>query len=90
MSKEKDLWEKTCYYLAVEVANHYKLETVRQLQLSGKSWEKLASHFAILFSDKNTKQVIIVTVYYQNTLYTCTYVAVHNSTRCSKVEKRSS
>lgn len=60
LSKEKELWEQTCYYLAVEVANHYQLESVRQLQLSGKSWEKLASHFAILFSDKNTKQLCII------------------------------
>ena len=57
MSKEKELWEQTSYHLALKVAEQYQLKTVKQLQLNGRSWQSLATHFTIMLADKNTKQV---------------------------------
>lgn len=57
ISKEREIWEKTCFNLTLAVAGRYKLATIEQLQLNGRAWEKLASHFTILLSDKITKHV---------------------------------
>jgi hypothetical protein len=59
-SQERELWECTCYKLAVTVADQHKLNSVEQLQLTGRSWEKLATHFTITLSDVDTKQLCII------------------------------
>lgn len=55
--EEKDLWQQACYNLALKVAKQCQLQTLQRLQLSEKSWVKLAEHFAIFLSDKDTEQV---------------------------------
>ena len=57
--KEKDLWEHTSYRLAIKVAKKHQLKTVQQIQLNGKSWEKIATHFTIMIADKDTKEVCL-------------------------------
>ena len=57
MMEEKDLWQQACYNLAVKVAKECQLQTLQRLQLSEKSWVKLAEHFAIFLSDRDTDQV---------------------------------
>ena len=57
MVEEKDLWQQACYSLALKVARQCHLQTLQRLQLSEKSWVKLAEHFAILLSDRDTEQV---------------------------------
>ena len=57
LTQEKDRWEQTCYSLALKVAEKRQLKTIQQIQLSGKAWEKLGTHFTILIVDKDTKEV---------------------------------
>ena len=57
MMEEKDLWQQACYALAIKVAEECRLQTLQRLQLSEKSWVKLAEHFAIFLSDRDTDQV---------------------------------
>ena len=57
MVKEKDLWQQACYSLALKVAKECQLQTLQRLQLSEKLWVKLAEHFAIFLSDRDTEQV---------------------------------
>lgn len=58
MIDERDLWIKTTYNIAFKVTSENKLSTAKRMNMSGKSWFKLAKHFAILQSDKDTKDVI--------------------------------
>ncbi len=57
LTVERDLWQKAAYDLALKVADEGNLQTVRRLQLCEKSWAKLAGHFAILLSNRDTQQV---------------------------------
>ena len=56
LSQEKELWLQACYSLALKVADQRSLQTLQRIQLSEKSWSKLASHFNIILSDKDTQQ----------------------------------
>lgn len=57
LTNERDLWESTSYNLAVKVAKKSELNNIQQLQLSGKTWQKLAIHYTIVLADQDTKQV---------------------------------
>ncbi len=57
LSQEQELWEKAAYDLSLRVAEQYSIQTVQRLQLSEKAWSKLASHFVILLSSKDTEEV---------------------------------
>ena len=59
LSQEKETWQQACYSLSLRVAEQRSLQTIQRLQLSEKSWSKLASHFNILLSDKDTQQASI-------------------------------
>ncbi|CAG5119634.1 unnamed protein product [Candidula unifasciata] len=54
LSEEKEMWTTAAYCLALKVTEENKLNTARRLQLLEKSWVKLASHFTILLSDRDT------------------------------------
>ena len=56
---ERDLWQQASYDLAQRVADECNLQTLQRIQLSEKSWCKLAGHFAVLLSDKDTQQVCV-------------------------------
>lgn len=56
---ERDLWQQASYDLAQRVADECNLQTIQRIQLSEKSWCKLAGHFAVLLSDKDTQQVCV-------------------------------
>ncbi len=43
------------------MAKKRQLKTVQRIQLSGKSWEKLGTHFTILMADKDTQDVCTCT-----------------------------
>ena len=69
---ERDLWQQASYDLAQRVADECNLQTLQRIQLSEKSWCKLAGHFAVLLSDKDTQQVCV---------YTCMYVTYSVQTK---------
>lgn len=54
---EKELWQQAAYDLSWRVAQEHSLQTLQRLQLSEKAWCKLAGHFVILLSSKDTEQV---------------------------------
>ena len=56
---ERDLWQQGSYELATRVAEETNLQTLQRVQLCEKSWCKLAGHFSVLVSDKDTQQVRI-------------------------------
>lgn len=54
---ERDIWTKTAYNIALKVTEENKLMTAQRLNVSEKSWAKLARHFALLISDKDNKEL---------------------------------
>ena len=58
LTVEKELWQQASYDLSLRVAQEEDLQTVQRLQLGEKAWCKLAGHFTVLVSDKDTQQVI--------------------------------
>ena len=56
LTQERDLWQQASYDLAHKVAEEAGLRTVQRLQLCEKAWSKLAGHFAIILSNKDTQQ----------------------------------
>ena len=59
LTKEKELWQKAARSLAMKVAHHRSLKTSQRLQLSEKVWSKLAAHFVVILSDRDSQQVNI-------------------------------
>jgi len=57
LTQERELWQQASYNLAHKVAEDTGLRTVRRLQLCEKAWVKLAGHFAITLSNRDTQQV---------------------------------
>ncbi|CAF0722793.1 unnamed protein product, partial [Brachionus calyciflorus] len=55
---ERDLWIKTSYSIAYKVVVENKLSTAKRLNIAEKSWSKQGKHFALLQSDRDTKDVI--------------------------------
>ncbi len=45
------------YIFIIKVTNGNKLVTAQRLNVAEKSWAKLAKHFALLISDKDTKDL---------------------------------
>jgi hypothetical protein len=54
---EKELWHKAAHRLAAKVAHQRNLKTSQRLHLNEKAWSKLAAHFAVVLSDRDTQQV---------------------------------
>lgn len=57
LTMEHGLWQQAAYNLSRRVAQEYQLRGLQKLQLSERNWSKLARHFAILLSSKDTQQV---------------------------------
>lgn len=55
--EERDIWTKTSYNIALKVTDENKLVTAQRLNVAEKSWSKQAKHFALLISDKDTKEL---------------------------------
>ena len=66
LTQERELWQQASYDLAHKVAEEAGLRTVQRLQLCEKAWSKLAGHFAIILSNKDTQQACVHT-YTHNT-----------------------
>nr|KAG5700478.1 hypothetical protein BaRGS_013965 [Batillaria attramentaria] len=54
LSEEREIWSTAAYCLALKVTQENKLITAKRLHVSEKGWAKLANHFTILLSDKDT------------------------------------
>ena len=57
LTRDQELWQQASYDLSVRVAEQYDVQTLQRLQLNEKSWSKLAGHFAILLSSRDSQQV---------------------------------
>lgn len=57
LSYDQELWQQAAYELSWKVAEEYDLQTLKRMQLNEKAWCKLAGHFTIMLSSKDTKQV---------------------------------
>ena len=86
LTMERELWQQAAYDLARTVASECRLSSVQRLQLGEKAWAKLAGHFAILLSNKDTQQVRRMSLccychgdHYANT-HTCTHTHIHTCT----------
>jgi hypothetical protein len=64
---EKELWHKAAHRLAAKVAHQRNLKTSQRLHLNEKAWSKLAAHFAVVLSDRDTQQLSEL----QNYIQTC-------------------
>lgn len=54
LSEERELWSTAAYSLALKVTEECRLTTAKRLHVSEKGWAKLANHFTILLSDRDT------------------------------------
>ncbi|XP_052221948.1 axonemal dynein light chain domain-containing protein 1-like isoform X3 [Dreissena polymorpha] len=54
LTDEREIWSTAAYCLAMKVTEEAQLTTAKRLHVSEKSWAKLANHFTILLSDKDT------------------------------------
>ena len=57
LTYDQEMWQQASYDLSLRVAREYDVQTLQRLQLNEKSWSKLAGHFAILLSSKDSQQV---------------------------------
>ncbi|XP_033119171.1 axonemal dynein light chain domain-containing protein 1-like isoform X2 [Anneissia japonica] len=57
LAGERELWSHAAYNLALKVTEANALSTARRLHVSEKSWSKLAKHFAVVLSDRDTEQL---------------------------------
>lgn len=57
LTSDQELWQQASYDLSVRVAQEYDVQTLQRMQLNEKSWNKLAGHFTILLSNKDSQQV---------------------------------
>lgn len=55
LTDERELWSNAAYSLALKVTEEANLTTAKRLHVSEKAWVKLASHFTILLSDRDTQ-----------------------------------
>ncbi|CAH1787293.1 unnamed protein product [Owenia fusiformis] len=55
LAEEKEIWSTAAYSLALKVTEECQLNTAKRMHISEKSWAKLANHFTILLSDKDTE-----------------------------------
>ncbi|XP_052789465.1 axonemal dynein light chain domain-containing protein 1-like isoform X3 [Mya arenaria] len=54
LTNEREIWSTAAYCLAMKVTEEAQLTTAKRLHVSEKAWAKLANHFTILLSDKDT------------------------------------
>merc|ERR1719242_1366078 len=66
LSEEREIWSTAAYSLALKVTEEYQLNTAKRLQLSEKSWVKMANHFTILLSDRDTDLLTKIQGYVEN------------------------
>ncbi|XP_071115667.1 axonemal dynein light chain domain-containing protein 1-like [Haliotis cracherodii] len=57
LSDERELWSTAAYSLALKVTEECRLTTAKRMHVSEKAWAKLANHFTVLLSDKDTEQL---------------------------------
>lgn len=54
LTDEREIWSTSAYCLAMKVTEEAQVTTAKRLHVSEKAWAKLAQHFTILLSDKDT------------------------------------
>ncbi|XP_053380213.1 axonemal dynein light chain domain-containing protein 1-like [Mercenaria mercenaria] len=54
LTEEREIWSTASYCLAMKVTEEAGLTTAKRLHVNEKAWAKLAHHFTILLSDKDT------------------------------------
>ena len=57
VTEERDLWGSAAYTLALKVTDKHSLNTAKKLHLCEKAWSKLARHFAVFLSEKDSVEV---------------------------------
>ncbi|KAK6195039.1 hypothetical protein SNE40_000555 [Patella caerulea] len=60
LTSERELWSSAAYSLAMKVTEECQLTTAKRLHVSEKAWAKLAHHFTILLSDKDTEVLTVI------------------------------
>ena len=58
IAEEREMWIKTAYNIALKITEENKLVTAKRLNLSEKSWSKLAKHFSLFIGDYDTKDLV--------------------------------
>lgn len=58
IADERELWIKSAYNIALKITEENKLETAKRVNLSEKSWSKLAKHFALYICDQDTQDLV--------------------------------
>lgn len=59
LTEERDLWGSASYILALKVTDHHKLNVAKRLHLHERAWSKLARHFSLTLSQKDSEQVSV-------------------------------
>lgn len=60
LTEERDLWGSAAYILALKVTGHHKLNVAKRLHLHERAWSKLARHFSLCLSQKDSENVSTV------------------------------
>lgn len=58
IADERELWIQSAYNIALKITEENKLVTAKRVNLSEKSWSKLAKHFALFICDHDTKDLV--------------------------------
>ncbi len=58
IAEEREMWIITAYNIALKITEENKLVTAKRLNLSEKSWSKLAKHFSLFIGDYDTKDLV--------------------------------
>lgn len=54
---ERDIWNSTAYSLGLKLIEENELTISRRLYVSERSWSKMGNHFAVLISEKDSKNL---------------------------------
>ncbi|XP_014661492.1 PREDICTED: axonemal dynein light chain domain-containing protein 1-like isoform X2 [Priapulus caudatus] len=57
LTEERNLWSSAAHWLSLKVADEHRLNTVKRLHVAQLSWAKLAKHFVILLTEKDTEHL---------------------------------
>ncbi|XP_067942118.1 axonemal dynein light chain domain-containing protein 1-like [Watersipora subatra] len=57
LTAEKELWSTATYSLSIKVVEEGNMVTARRAYIAEKAWSKLAHHFTVLLSDKDTEML---------------------------------
>ncbi|KAL4218861.1 Axonemal dynein light chain domain-containing protein 1 [Mactra antiquata] len=63
LTEEREIWSMAAYCLAMKVTEEAGLTTAKRLHVNEKAWAKLAHHFTILLSDKDTDLLTRIQTY---------------------------